>query len=90
MQQKDANPIQPRPLSQRMIEQLMDCHERDLINQPPLNASSAHAHGLIRRKLVSVEPYINEKGKMIMSIYITCRGKKLLEGQSRRFLTCHQ
>lgn len=85
MHQKDFNTTQPRPLTKQMIEILMDCHERELMNQPPLNASSVNVLALIRRKLISVEPYINEKGKTIMSIYITYEGKRLLNWQLRTF-----
>ena len=82
MQQEYINAEKPRRLTKLMIELLMDCHERELMDQTPPDACSQTAAGLIRRKLVTVAPYINEKGKTIMSIYISYHGKRFLNGDN--------
>jgi hypothetical protein len=67
-----------RPLTRGMIEFLMDCHERELMNLQPVDATATHVKGLIIRKLVSTKPFVNEKGKQIISICLTDNGRSYL------------
>lgn len=85
MQQKNFNTAEPRSLALKTFQLLMDCNEREIMNQPPLSASTPYTGWLIRRKLISVEPYINAEGKTVMSVYITYEGKRFLNWQLRTF-----
>ena len=65
-----------KPLTNRMIEILMDCHERELMRLEPCNAGTTrHVRALIERRLLSAKEYKTEKGKKIISLYVTGLGK---------------
>ena len=80
MPQKYIDPMGARPLSIHMIQLLRECQERELNKQPPPDALLWAAAGLIRRKLVFVKSYLNNRGKSILSIYISEQGRRFLNG----------
>jgi hypothetical protein len=69
-----------RPLSNVMLEVLMDCYEGEFLNLDPHDVSTVRsASALIKRGLLTVEPYINKKGKRIFGIYLTNAGRNYLK-----------
>ena len=69
-----------KPPTQKMVEVLMDCHERELLHLEPYDAGSVHfATGLIQRGMIGTRAYITEKGKNIMAFYVTYVGKSYLK-----------
>ena len=67
------------PLTQHMIELLMDCHEKELMKQEPCDVGTTlYAGGLLARGLLEVKPYITIKGKKIMAMYVTDFGREYL------------
>jgi len=68
-----------KPLSKGMIEFLMDCHEREMMNLPPYDISIVkHSRGLLNRKLITTAVYKRKDGKNIMCIYTTQLGRNYL------------
>ena len=67
------------PLSKGMIELLMDCHERELMELPPFDVSNAkNARGLLKRNLLTTAVYKREDGKSIICLYTTKLGRNYL------------
>ncbi len=69
----------PRPLTKPMIDTLMECHERELMNLSPYAATNRGIKGLISRKLVNTTFFTDESGKRFMGVMVTGKGKALLE-----------
>jgi len=68
-----------KPLSNFMIEVLMDCHERELLKLEPFEAGSIkHAKGLIVRGLLNTKSHTRENGKTIVAVYVTDLGSQCL------------
>ena len=69
-----------KPLSKGMIEFLMDCHERELMNLPLYDLSKVkRARGLLKRKLLTTELYKREEdGKSVMCLHTTKLGRNYL------------
>lgn len=68
-----------RPLTKPMIEILMECHERELMNLSPYAATNKGIKGLICRKMVNTSFFTDENGKRFMGIILTGKGKVYLE-----------
>ena len=68
-----------KPLTKGMIECLMDCHERELMNLPPNQATVKYAAGLLKRKLLTSRVFKNNKGKNYISLYTTQLGRDYLD-----------
>ncbi len=68
-----------KPLTKNMLAQLMDCHERELMNQEPYDAGMLpYCTGLIHRGMLGTKTYITKAGKRIMAFYVTHIGKGYL------------
>ena len=68
-----------KPLIPRMIEILMDCHEKELMNLEPCNAGTLkYSKGLINRGMLKAAYYSSNKGKKIVGLYVTHLGKAYL------------
>jgi hypothetical protein len=80
---KNNNLARAVSITAREIEYLMDCHERIILqHEPPKLSCCAIANKLIRNGLVEAGPYtIN--GKDIMSVFITKKGKAVLDAYSK-------
>ena len=78
MEHEFIYPLLTMPMTTGMYQLLKKCLESEVRNQPPPYALLPQAAGLIRRGLVLVKPYVNTRGKSIMSIYISERGKEFL------------
>jgi hypothetical protein len=68
-----------KPPTRQMIEFLMECHERELMNLHPCEATDRGAKGLIDRQLVVTEYFVNEKGKRYMCVNVTKEGRNYLK-----------
>jgi len=68
-----------RPLTNRMTDILMDCHERELMNLPPNRATMRYAAGLLKRKLLMSQVYKDSRGKNIICLYTTQAGRDYLD-----------
>lgn len=69
-----------RPLTTKMEELLMDCHEIEILKLAPYEAGSVpYARGLIERGMLGTKFYINEKGKRIVCLYVTLLGREYLK-----------
>ena len=67
-----------KPLTPKMEDILMDCHERQLMKTDPLGTYySRHSKGLLIRGLIKAEPII-KKGKYLMAFMITPQGVEYL------------
>ncbi len=68
-----------KPLSNFMVEVLMDCHERELLRQEPFEAGSVkHAKGLFDRGLLNTKLHTKENGKTFVAVYVTDLGTHCL------------
>ena len=68
-----------RPLTKNMLEKLIDCHERELMNLEPYDAGMLpYCAGLIHRGMLGTKTYITNAGKSIMTFYVTYTGKGYL------------
>ena len=66
-------------LTPKMLESLMEFHERELLNLEPYDVALApSAKSLISRELVIVKPYVTAKGKSFLGVYVTDLGRKYL------------
>ena len=70
-----------KPLTPKMLEMLMDCHERELLSHEPCDSYITQtAKGLVSRGLFTSSMYTSPKsGKTYMAFYVTELGKKYLE-----------
>lgn len=66
-------------LTAKMIETLMEIHEREILGQEPFGQEAKYIAGLYRRGLVNVKPYITGKGKYYMGFFLTDDGKEYLK-----------
>lgn len=69
-----------KPLTEKMKELLMDCHERELQTQEPCNTYHTQtAKGLVERGLFTSRMYTSPNtGKRYMAFYVTEEGTKYL------------
>jgi hypothetical protein len=75
----NENPLKARPLTKNMIHLLMECHERELMNQPPCEATFSGVKGLLIRELLTPGFYTDNKGKRSLCAYVNAKGKKYLK-----------
>jgi hypothetical protein len=68
-------------LTSKMIEMLMDCHERELLNLEPCDINNTKiAKGLLTRGLFSAAMYQSKTtGKRYMALFVTTKGKEYLK-----------
>ena len=68
-----------------MIEQLMDCHEREIQGLPPCNVyDMKFQQPLYSRGLISAKLYKHENAKPVMEFFITQKGKMLLDKELKK------
>lgn len=73
------NAAKTRPLTSRMLEILMDCHEKELMNLEPSEADTVRfVTGLIDRGMLSTKTYITNRNKKIIAFYVTHTGRAYL------------
>jgi hypothetical protein len=71
--------ITDRPLTNHMLETLMDCYERELMDYEPRDAGTLpHSAGLIHRGMLGTRTYITKTGKKIIVFYVTNSGRRYL------------
>ncbi len=65
-----------------MIEQLMDCHERELQGLRPFTvADMRFQKPLYSRDLIYAKIYTLENAKPVVAFFVTQKGKRLLDGE---------
>jgi hypothetical protein len=67
-----------KPPTPRMVEFLMECHERELMNLPLCNATAKYAANLIKRKMLAPKAYLSLEGKKIIFVHTTQLGRDFL------------
>jgi len=67
-----------KSLSKGMIETLMDCHEREMLGQPPCLTDLKSLTGLITRSFIEHRT-IQRNGKEVVGFFVTQTGKDFLE-----------
>jgi hypothetical protein len=67
-----------RPLTTFMIECLMECHEREIMNLFPCEATDKGSKGLVDRGLLKVDFMEEGEGKRFMCVFLTLKGKRYL------------
>lgn len=66
-------------LTPKMIESLMETHEREMLDLEPYDVALApSAGGLISRGLVFLKPYVTSSGKTFLGVYVTELGRNYL------------
>ncbi len=80
----DKNLRKVRPPTKQMIEFLMECHERELMNLSPFEATKTGVKGLIDRQFISTEYFRDETGKRYLGVFITENGRKYLEESTEK------
>lgn len=70
---------QRKRLPTNLIYFLMDCHERDLMKLPPVEASNRSAKSLIARGLLKAGEFANKNTPAFTGAYITSEGVSFLE-----------
>ena len=62
-----------------MLEILMDCHEKELMNIDPNEVASTHySTGLIKRGFITIQPYVTKKGKRYFAMFLSNAGRNFL------------
>jgi hypothetical protein len=67
-----------RPLTNTMIECLMECHEREIMNLFPCEATEKGAKGLVDRGLLRADFIKDGDGKHFMCVVLTLKGRRYL------------
>ena len=69
-----------KPLTPAMLEMLMDCHERELLNLEPCDTyKTQSAKGLVMRGLFTSKMYTSPTThRTYMAFYVTQKGKDFL------------
>ena len=63
-----------------MLEQLMDFHERGLMNLEPYDAVMlSYCAGLVLRGMLGTRTCITKSGKKIVAFYVTSEGRNYLK-----------
>lgn len=63
-----------------MLDTLLEIHENEQLNLPPVEAGMAKScKGLCMRGLVGIRPGLNANNKTIQVLFLTAQGKKFLE-----------
>jgi hypothetical protein len=68
-----------RPLTNRMIECLMECHERELMKQQPCEVTEKGVKGLLSRQLVTTDFFVDPNGKRYVCVIVTDKGRNYLK-----------
>ncbi len=75
---KTTKPI--KPLTKIMVDVLLDCHEKELMDDDPCDVGTTRsAKGLIERKLLTTKIFVTASGKEVMSLYLTELGHEYLK-----------
>lgn len=72
-------------LSPKMIEMLMDCHEREILGLEPCDSHNTQTgKGLIARGFFTSEMYTSKtSGKKYMAFFVTESGRQFLRDYTR-------
>ena len=74
-----------KPLTKRMEETLMDCHERELLRQDPCDTyNSKSTKGLYERGLLDTKIFVCADGRTKTVFYVTPLGKSVLKSLTEK------
>lgn len=69
-----------KPLTKIMVDVLLDCHEKEMMNEDPCDVGTTRsAKGLIERQLLTTKIFVTPSGKQVMSLFLTELGHEYLE-----------
>lgn len=68
-----------RPLTEGMVEALMEIHEREIMGRDLCGQEVKHIAGLYKRGMIDTKPCTSEDGKPYMGFFITASGKLYLD-----------
>ena len=71
-----------RPLTTSMMECLMECHEREIMNLFPCEATEKGAKGLVDRGLLRADFIKDGDGKRFMCVFLTVKGRHYLSNHA--------
>lgn len=66
-------------LTKHMLALLMECHEREILNQEPYLYGTHRSKSLLTRGLLEVKKYVTHSGKEITALFLTESGRKILD-----------
>ena len=72
-----------RPLTNAMIEFLMDCHEKEMMYLSPNHGTRRYGTSLIKRKLLTTRFFKEPHGKNLICLYTTQLGRAYLNNMMR-------
>ena len=72
-----------RPLTNAMIELLMDCHEKEMMYLSPNHGTMRNGAGLIQRKLLTTGVFKEAERKNLICLYTTQLGRAYLNNMMR-------
>src|ERR1035438_2791787 len=67
-----------RPLTNAMIELLMDCHEKEMMYLSPNHGTVRNGASLLERKLLPTRVFKEPEGKNLICLYATQLGRAYL------------
>jgi hypothetical protein len=67
-----------RPLTNSMIDFLMDCHEKEMMSLSPNHGTMRNGVDLIKRKLLTTGVFKEPEGKNLICLYTTQLGRAYL------------
>jgi len=74
--QYNYNIMSKAKINKLVIELLMECHEREILQQEPCNpAQTKHYKASLQQGLLQLRPYTDKNGKIKQGFYITAKGK---------------
>lgn len=74
-----------KPITDGMKEVLMECHEREMLGQEPLNPQDLKfIKSFYSRGLIEMRYYLCDKGLRKAGFYVTEKAKKILKSYSGR------
>jgi hypothetical protein len=75
-----------RPLTNGMIDFLMDCHEKEIMYMSPNHGTMRNGSSLIQRKLLTTRVFKQPEGKNLICLYTTQLGRAYLSKMIRSIL----
>jgi hypothetical protein len=71
--------MSPQAITQGMTEILMECHEREMLGQEPMNPQDfKYTKSFYTRGLIELRYYHSNNGRPKAGFYVTLKGKKML------------
>lgn len=73
--------FQNKPLTKKMVELLMECHEQEFLNLEPHEATLFRdVRSLLLREMITTQKYTLKSGKKIIEVFLTAKAREYLRG----------